>query len=196
MEDRNFKIVLLGPENSGKSSIMNALFGRYVSLVSEVGGTTKMPIKRYWGKLKIGRSKENPEFINIVFVDLGGLYTTSDKQSPIMTPKILEKTFKEINDSDMVIHVIDGSIGLLRSFEKLHHMLKFRYQKPIIVVVNKCDLLTNVDKEILKKYVENRLKNTPIFVSAKTFEGIPELLDIIIRYLKRWFNAGKIKKTI
>ncbi|CAB3289580.1 GTP-binding protein Era [Methanocaldococcus lauensis] len=185
MEDRKFKIAILGPENSGKSSIMNALFGRYVSLVSEVGGTTKMPIKKYWGKLKIGRSKENPEFINIVFVDLGGLYTTSDKQSPIMTPKILEKTFNEINDADMIIHVIDGSIGLLRSFEKLHHLLKFRYQKPIIVVINKCDLLNNIDKEILKKYVENRLKNTPIFVSAKTFEGIPELLDTIIRYLKR-----------
>ena len=185
MEDKEFKIAIIGPENAGKSSIMNALFGKYVSLVSEVGGTTKMPIKRYWGKLKIGRIKEEPEFVNLVFVDLGGLYTTTDKQSPIMTPKVLEKTFEEINDSDMIIHVIDGSVGLLRSFERLHHLLKFRYQKPIIVVINKCDLLNDTDKENLKNYIERRIKNKPIFVSAKTFEGIPELLDIIIKYLKR-----------
>jgi len=71
MQDKEFKIAIIGPENAGKSSIMNALFGKYVSLVSEVGGTTKMPIKRYWGKLKIGRIKEEPEFVNLVFVDLG-----------------------------------------------------------------------------------------------------------------------------
>ena len=185
MTDKEFKIAIIGPENAGKSSIMNALFGKYVSLVSEVGGTTKMPIKRYWGKLKIGRVKEEPEFVNLVFVDLGGLYTATDKKSPIMTPKVLEKTFEEINDSDMIIHVIDGSVGLLRSFERLHHLLKFRYQKPIIVVINKCDLLNNTEREQLKNYVESRIKNTPIFVSAKTFEGISELLEIIIKYLKR-----------
>lgn len=55
--------------------------------------------------------------------------------------------------------------------------------------------INDSDKEHLKNYVERRIKNTPIFVSAKTFEGIPELLDIIIKYLKRWCNVRKAKET-
>ncbi|NPA62784.1 MAG: GTP-binding protein [Methanococci archaeon] len=182
---QEFKIAIVGAENVGKSSIMNALFGKDISMVSEIAGTTKMPIKKYWGKFKIGRIKEEPEFAKLIFVDLGGLYAKSDSQSPIMTPKILEKTLKEINEADMILHIIDGTVGLLRSCEKLHHILKFRYQKPIIVVINKCDLLNAEERERLREYVERRLKNSPIFVSAKTLEGIPDLINAIIKYLKR-----------
>ncbi|ENN96021.1 small GTP-binding protein [Methanocaldococcus villosus KIN24-T80] len=178
-----FKIAIIGPENAGKSSIMNALFGKYVSFVSEVGGTTKMPIKKYWGKIKIGRKKQ-PEFADLIFIDLGGLYTERDKESPLK-PGVLKKTFEVIEDADMIIHVVDGKIGLLRNFERLHHLLKFRYQKPIIVVINKSDLLSEDDKIKIKKYIEERLKNEPLLISAKTGEGIEDLLNLIISYLKR-----------
>ncbi|EHP88555.1 Era-like GTP-binding protein [Methanotorris formicicus] len=183
MDNDIFKIAILGPENAGKSSIMNALFGKYVSLVSEVGGTTKMPIKRYWGKLKVGREKKQPKFVDVVFVDLGGLYV-HEKQSPIMIGSVLEKTYEEIDDADMIVHVVDGKEGLSKSFEKLHHLLKFRYRKPIIVVVNKCDLLNDDERRRLKDYVEYRLGNRVLLVSAKTYEGINNLMDAILKYIK------------
>ncbi|WP_457611838.1 Era-like GTP-binding protein [Methanocaldococcus sp.] len=181
-----FKIVIIGPENAGKSSIMNAIFGKYVSLVSEIGGTTKMPIKRYWGRIKIGKSKENPKFAEIIFSDLGGLYRGDNKEA-ILSKSVLEETYKEIESSNMIINVVDATQGLLRSFEKLHHLLKFRYQKPIIVVVNKCDLINYNIKDKLNKNIKDRLKAEPIFISAKTGEGIDELIENIIKYIKkRW----------
>jgi small GTP-binding protein len=183
MEYKTFKIAILGPENAGKSSIMNALFGKYVSLVSEVGGTTKMPIKRYWGKLKVGREKKQPKFVDVVFVDLGGLYT-HNKKSPIMVGSVLEKTYEEIDDADMIIHVVDGKEGLSKSFERLHHLLKFRYRKPIIVVINKCDLLNDDERRQLRSYIEYRLSNRALLVSAITYEGINDLIDAILKYIK------------
>ena len=184
--EHNFKIVLIGPENSGKSALINALFGKNISLVSNIGGTTKMPVKKYWGKIKIGKSKKNPEFANISFVDLGGLYTSKgDKKSPVLVGKIFEETYNEIENSDLIIHVIDGTEGLLKNFEKLHHLLKFRYEKPIIVVISKCDLISDNNKiDYLKKNVENRLNNSIVLTSTITYIGISELLNIIINILK------------
>jgi small GTP-binding protein len=184
INEHKFKIVLIGPENSGKSALLNAIFGRYVSEVSEIGGTTKRPVKKFWGKLKCGRTKKEPKFVNVSFVDLGGLYV-GEKKSPIMVGKILEETYKEMEDADVIIHVVDGEKGLSKSFEKLHHLLKYRYQKPIIVVVNKCDLIDENRMNELKNYIENRLQNRVLFTSAITYCGITELINIIIALLKK-----------
>jgi len=181
-EDR-FKVVMIGPENSGKSALVNAIFGRNISRVSEVGGTTKNPVRKFWGRLKYGRSKRHPKMVDVIFVDLGGLFA-GERRSPVMVGKVLEKTYREIEDADLIIHVIDGEKGLLKSFEKIHHSLKFRYQKPIIVVINKCDLLDTKRREELKRYVEDRLNNRCILTSAVTYEGVPDLIGAIINILK------------
>ncbi|WP_456418662.1 Era-like GTP-binding protein [Methanocaldococcus infernus] len=179
-----FKIAIIGPENAGKSSIMNALFGKYISLVSEVGGTTKMPVKRYWGKIKVSRLKENPIFAEIMFSDLSGLYRGNNKEA-VLSKKVLEETYKEIESSDMIINVVDATQGLIRNFEKLHHLLKFRYQKPIIVVVNKYDLINDTIAENLRNRIRERLKAEPIFVSAKTGENIDVLIETIINHIRK-----------
>ncbi|WP_459201474.1 Era-like GTP-binding protein [Methanococcus sp. CF] len=184
MEELQFKIALVGPENSGKSSLVNSIFGKNISEVSEVGGTTKMPVKKFWGKIKIGKQKINPDFAKITFVDLGGLYA-GENRSVVMVGSVLEKTYEEIDDSDLIIHIIDGSTELFKSFEKLHHLLKFRYRKPIIVVINKCDLIENSKREDLRKYVEGRLENKVFFTSSTTYEGIGELLSTVIEILRR-----------
>jgi hypothetical protein len=184
VNEHRFKIVLIGPENSGKSALLNAIFGRYVSEVSEIGGTTKRPVKKFWGKLKYGRSKKEPKFANVSFVDLGGLYV-GEKKSPIMVGKILEETYKEMKDADIIIHVIDGEKGLSKSFEKLHHLLKYRYQKPIIVVINKCDLIDKNRLNELRAIVDTRLQNRTIFTSTITHQGIAELISTILSLLKK-----------
>jgi hypothetical protein len=185
MSNKQLKIAIIGPENSGKSSLINLIFGKYISEVSEIGGTTKRPIKKFWGKIKIGRQKKEPQFADVVFVDLGGLYSSDEKKSPIMVGSVLQKTYEEIEDADMIIHIIDGEKGLSKSFEKLHHLLKYRYRKSIIVVINKCDLIDDINRESLKKYVESRLQNRVFLTSATTYEGVDILINAILDIIKR-----------
>ncbi|MBW9222000.1 50S ribosome-binding GTPase [Methanothermococcus sp. SCGC AD-155-C09] len=182
--DNRFKVVIIGPENSGKSALLNAIFGKNISRVSEVGGTTKKPVKKFWGKVKYGKSKKEPKIKNISFVDLGGLFS-GEKESPIMVGKTLELTYKEMKEADLIIHVVDGEKGLLKSFEKIHHLLKYRYQKPIIVVINKCDLLEYSRRNYLKEQVEKRLNSNCIFTSTITYEGITDLMNNIMNFLKK-----------
>ncbi|MBW9221341.1 50S ribosome-binding GTPase [Methanothermococcus sp. SCGC AD-155-M21] len=182
--NNRFKVVIIGPENSGKSALLNAIFGKNISKVSEVGGTTKKPVKKIWGKLKYGKSKKEPKIKNISFVDLGGLFT-GEKESPIMVGKTLELTYKEMKEADLIIHVVDGEKGLLKSFEKIHHLFKYRYQKPIIGVINKCDLLEHNKRNYLKENVEKRLNSDCVFTSTITYEGITDLINNIMNFLKK-----------
>jgi small GTP-binding protein len=102
-----------------------------------------------------------------------------------MVGSVLEKTYEEIDTSDLIIHVVDASTELFKSFEKLHHLLKFRYRKPIIVVINKCDLIDITKRQELQKYVGERLDNKVFFTSSTTYEGISELVGTITEILKR-----------
>ncbi len=63
--------------------------------------------------------------------------------------------------------------------EKLHHMLKFRYEKPIIVVINKIDLVPRERVEELREIIKKRLEQEPIALSLVTYEGFNELLERI-----------------
>lgn len=75
--------------------------------------------------------------------------------------------------------MVDATVGLHRGMEKLHHMLKFRYEKPIIVVINKIDLVPRERVEELREIIKKRLEQEPIALSLVTYEGFNELLERI-----------------
>lgn len=58
-------------------------------------------------------------------------------------------------------------------------MLKFRYEKPIIVVINKIDLVPRERVEELREIIKKRLEQEPIALSLVTYEGFNELLERI-----------------
>ncbi len=179
------KVAIIGAENVGKSTLMNALIGGRISEVEDLPGTTKRTIRRRFGKLKIPKSMKNPiggadEF---VLIDTAGLF---DPQKELRGKVLSEEKFRtvlnEIISSDVVIHMVDARYGLHRGMEKLHHLLKMRYEKPIIVVINKVDLISGERVEELRKLIKKRLEQDAIPLSLVTFEGFNDLLRALAYY--------------
>jgi len=179
------KVAIIGAENVGKSTLMNALTGERVSEVEALPGTTKGIIRRRFGKLKIPKGIKNPlggadEF---VLIDTAGLFDPKrELRGKVLSEESFKKIISEITSADIVIHMIDATVGLHRGMEKLHHLLKFRYEKPIIVVINKIDLVPEERVEELKKLIKKRLEQDAIPLSLVTYEGFHELLKAIAYY--------------
>ena len=179
------KVAIIGAENVGKSTLMNALIGGRVSEVEALPGTTKGVIRRRFGKLKIPKGMKNPlggadEF---VLIDTAGLFDPKmELRGKVLSEEKFRRIIDEITSADIVIHMIDATVGLHRGMEKLHHILKFRYEKPIIVVINKVDLVPEERVEELRKLVKKRLEQDAIPLSLVTYEGFNDLLKAIAYY--------------
>jgi len=179
------KVAIIGAENVGKSTLMNALIGGRVSEVEALPGTTKGVIRRRFGKLKIPKGMKNPlggadEF---VLIDTAGLFDPKmELRGKVLSEEKFRRIIDEITSADIVIHMIDATVGLHRGMEKLHHILKFRYEKPIIVVINKVDLVPEERVEELRRLVKKRLEQDAIPLSLVTYEGFNDLLKAIAYY--------------
>ena len=110
-----------------------------------------------------------------------------DDLPPFMIEAFLS-TIEESANSDLILIVVDASDDIEEIKRKLkvnHEILsKINCKSPIITVFNKVDKITEEKKKRILEELDRYIVN-PIFVSAKTFEGISELLEIIIKYLKR-----------
>ncbi|NJE09530.1 Era-like GTP-binding protein [Thermococcus sp. MAR1] len=179
------KVAIIGAENVGKSTLMNALIGGKISEVENLPGTTKGTIRRRFGKLKIPKSMKNPlggadEF---VLIDTAGLFDPQREfRGKVLSEEKFREIINEIVSSDIVIHMVDATVGLHRGMEKLHHMLKFRYEKPIIVVINKIDLVPRERVEEIRQIIKKRLEQDAIPLSLVTYEGFNELIRRLAYY--------------
>lgn len=168
-------IGFFGRTNAGKSSLINAITGQQVSLVSEVRGTTTDPVKKSMELLPLGP---------VVFIDTPGL----DDNSQL--GELREKRTRDIlNQIHIAVIVADALEGITEVERKLEIQLK-EAQIPYLVAYNKKDLLkeTNIkpgvesDKRDNEKQEETETEDK-IYVSAVTGENI-ELLKEKIAGLK------------
>lgn len=179
------RIAIIGAENSGKSTLLNALIGREVSETSPIPGTTKGSIKRAFGTVKISKSMKNPlgGADRVVLIDTAGLFDSKmELRGKVLSDEGFKAIINEILQADVVIHVVDATVGLHRGMEKLHHLLKMRYDKPIIVVINKKDLVSEGRISELREIIKKRLGQDTIVISLKTLEGFNDLLKALSYY--------------
>ena len=156
----DINIAIIGKPNVGKSTIFNKLVGENKSEVSEISGTTIYPIF----------SKQNYGSRNLNLIDLGGLKKKS-KSNDNKQKLITRETLKQLNSSNIVFFVLDGSDEITKNDKQLFKLVLNKL-KNIILIVNKTDLI----KENLKKkesyfkfFFEKNYPNIllkPIFVSA------------------------------
>lgn len=147
-------IGIFGKRNAGKSSIINAITGQKLSIVSDVKGTTTDPVLKAMELLPLGP---------VVMIDTPGI----DDKGELGKLRV-KRSYQMLNKSDVALLVIDGKEGISIEDEKLLQKIKEK-EIPYLIVVNKAD------KEIQK--IDT--KDTIIYVSAKTGKNIWELKEKI-----------------
>lgn len=158
-------IVLVGETNVGKSSLFNRIVGASRAIVSDTPGTTRDVVSI---------NMDIDGFL-VNLADTAGLRDTTDSVERIG----IERTNAEIENADIIIHVITSSSPLERGGAEQRRGVVPPITKNEILVVNKSDTTD------LKK-----IKNA-IYVSAKTGEGIPELMNTIKNKIKAVTGNGE-----
>tara|TARA_A200000113_G_scaffold139297_2_gene125211 strand:+ start:142 stop:1452 length:1311 start_codon:yes stop_codon:yes gene_type:complete len=153
------KVVITGPENAGKSTLMNVLAEENVSIVSEIPGTTRDLLSK---SIKI------QGFI-FDFVDTAGL---SDEQHGKIEKIGIERAKKVLNQANIIIELIDP--------ENINYKAQYPREPKVLKVINKLDLFEKSEENklcISAKYNKNinELKDSLVSVAFKsknkTLEG-------------------------
>ncbi len=167
------RIVLLGRCNVGKSSLINALAGQPVAIVSSVKGTTTDPVRKAMEILPIGP---------VLLCDTPGLDDAGDLGALRMA-----RTQDELRQADLALVVTDAATGIGPLEAEV--IAKLRTSKtPFIVVCNRADE-SSPEVQSSKFKVQssdgalNRLTPQPLKTSALTGQGIEELKAAIIKAL-------------
>lgn len=151
-------IGFFGKRNAGKSSVVNALTGQKLSVVSEVLGTTTDPVYKAMELLPMGP---------VMIIDTPGIDDVGE-----LGAMRVEKTRQVLNKTDVAVLVVDSAVGLSKEDNEL--ISEFEKRKiSYITVFNKID--TASEKET----------GDAIFVSAKTGKNINELKEKIASLSKK-----------
>lgn len=147
-------IGIFGRRNAGKSSIINAITGQNLAIVSDTKGTTTDPVLKAMELLPLGP---------VVLIDTPGL----DDEGALGKLRI-EKAYQVLNKTDIALLVVDSSVGMTEEDEKI--LAKIRDKNiPYLVVYNKCDILPKM----------NSTTDYAISVSASAGTHIHELKERI-----------------
>ncbi len=153
-------IVIAGPTNAGKSTLINFLTGSDAAITSELPGTTRDTIRE---KVLLADQL-------VTLVDTAGLRQTNDQ----LEKEGVDRAYKAIKHADLVLYLTDATLKTENVEGEIRNHLP--EGTDCIFVENKIDLC---NKKIEKKNIENKSCS----VSAKTGEGIEELINKIQRIL-------------
>lgn len=156
-------IGFFGKRNAGKSSVMNAVTGQELAVVSDVKGTTTDPVYKSMELLPLGP---------VVMMDTPGI----DDEGELGRMRV-RKSYQVLNKTDAAVLVIDGTVGASAEDETLLERIR-KKNIPFIVVINKKELADTATEEVVKRRLtldDGQLA----LVSAATGEGIHELKERI-----------------
>ena len=156
-------IALVGAPNAGKSTLLNALVGTKVSIVTHKAQTTRAQIR---GVVTEGLSQ-------IVFIDTPGIFTPKRRLDRAM----VEAAWTGAGDADLVALIIDAERGVTPEVEALLQGLKdIPHDK--VLVLNKIDLLKREKLLALAAQLNEMVKFEETFmISALTGDGVKDMLD-------------------
>jgi tRNA modification GTPase len=168
-------VAIVGEPNVGKSTLLNALLNEERAIVSDIAGTTRDTIE---DELVIGG-------VGFRFIDTAGIRETKDVVESIG----IQKTFEKIEQAQVVLYIspLTPKGGTLDAVKLELEKIKNQYPlKPLVVIMNKKDLLS--ENEI--QSIQNQIPNI-LLISAKNKEGIEDLKHQLLSYV----NTGALRNN-
>jgi tRNA modification GTPase len=164
-------VVLAGQPNVGKSSLLNALAGSDVAIVTPIAGTTRDKVTE----------TIQMEGIPLNIIDTAGIRDTGDANDEVERIGI-ERTWGEVRKADVILHLLDASRGPTRADEEIVERLPPNV--PILRVWNKIDLSGH------KPAVDRMPDATHIYLSATDRIGLDLLRTELLR-TAGWQQTGE-----
>lgn len=160
-----FRVVIVGPPNAGKSSLLNAIAKRDAVIVSDVAGTTRDAVDIHL----------DLHGYPVIFTDTAGLREAEEE----IEKKGIEIAYSKIKDADLLVCLFDASKDSVQLFDNI----KKSFKNKIIFVANKSDKLTFEQCSSLKK-------QGCLVISVKQHEGVTTLLDSITAEIRSCFTSN------
>ena len=160
-------VVIAGRPNSGKSTLINSIIGKKISITTPKPQTTRKVIWGYWWN----------DDTQIIFWDTPGIFT---KIKDLTTKKINSLPGQSIENADVVIYLIDKTRSRGDEENRILGIVR-QTNKPKILVVNKTDI-GEPDNTHEYKFLEDEF-DAWVEISAKTGKNVNLLLEKIIEFL-------------
>ncbi len=164
-------VVLVGQPNVGKSSLLNALAGSEVAIVTPIAGTTRDKVSE---TIQI-------EGIPLNVIDTAGIRTI-DEAVDVVERIGIERTWGEVGKADVILHLLDADHGPTRADENI--VAAFPEGVPVLRVWNKIDLSGH------KPGVDVMAEATHVYLSAHEHIGIDLLRAELLR-IAGWQQTGE-----
>ena len=162
-------IALVGRPNVGKSTLMNAVLGEKISIVSRHAQTTRNKITGVW----------NGENCQAVFLDTPGMHKPRSK----LGEAIRQATMDALSEVDIIVFICSCVDPMGAGDRYILSLLKDK-KVPVILVLNKIDLITR--EELMKKVVQYSKMydfSDIVPVSAQQAENLDTFLSVVQKYL-------------
>lgn len=184
-------VAIVGEPNVGKSTLLNALLNEERAIVSDVAGTTRDAIE---DEISIGG-------IGFRFIDTAGIRETEDVVESIG----IKRTFEKISQAQVIVYLFDSAALKKRSTDGLEALrgslrelvtevekLKNRFpQKPLIIVANKMDLLSEDEQAALHQELDPISNSVFLLISAQKKIGIDQLQQELLKFV----NTGILRNN-
>ena len=158
---------IFGKPNAGKSTLLNALIGEKMAIVSSKVQTTRHRIKAFLTK---------PGEYQIIFSDTPGIIEPKYK----LHERMMQNVKTALEDADIALLIVDASKDMKETIEMFQQL---RLKVPSILVLNKTDKLkANKTEEIISEAQQSSFKKI-IDISALTHKNLDVLLSAIIELL-------------
>ena len=170
------EVLLIGLPNSGKSSLVNALSGKKVSIIGSTPNTTRDKVS--------STIKRNDKVFNIS--DLPGYLENPDE----LNIKFQNKLKEYLNEAKIIMFVIDVNTTNFPALDKIHNLLQktIKGGQKLITVFNKCE---NFQKFELNAELYKYIFEDDYYVSSIHKIGTDELLDTLTKSISSSNNSNK-----
>ena len=167
-------IGIFGKRNAGKSSLINAITGQNLAIVSEAKGTTTDPVYKAMELLPLGP---------VMIIDTPGI----DDEGVLGSLRI-QKAYQVLTKTDIALVIIDAAVG--PSAEDLRLIKRINAKKiPLLIVINKCETINEDKKTAYQALLPN---GKLLFVSAEQQLNIFELKEAIAQTVPADENKAQI----